>query len=75
MMNGKHIIAACVVLIAVVAIGAGAFLNSNMDMDTPSTPSEPDVPDAPDIPVTPSEDNILVVYFSKTGPLRPRHSA
>lgn len=72
MMNGKHIATACVILIAVVAIGTGAFLNSNMDRNSPSVPSEPDVPDTPDVPITPSEGDILVAYFSKTGTTEAR---
>lgn len=69
-MNVKHVTVACVLLIAVTAIGVGVVLTNGGDNDVttgPSVPETPDVPDTPDVPTSPSDGRVLVVYFSKTG--------
>lgn len=63
-MNVKHVTVACVLLIAVAAIGVGVVLTNGGDNDVTTGPS---VPETPDVPTIPSDGRVLVVYFSKTG--------
>lgn len=63
-MNVKHVAVACVLLIAVTAIGVGVVLTNGGDNDVTTGPS---VLETPDVPTIPSDGRVLVVYFSKTG--------